>query len=389
MLSHWPALHRLQEANEMSHAHGPWEHYARRVCIHVADFLDFDGNYWPGGRQRHVMDLARVIRERWGREVVVLQKATRPFERLGPDNIPVVGFRVPLSSRGDSLLGYKTSRFLRPGDVMLYAGGEDGWPFFGENSKGIQHGIWWDFPLSLPKRSFQKLRTIRFARKLRSLLCVDTNFINWLREAAPDGHQLCLKCEYVPNYADTDALQPRGDGPPEGPIRLLIARRFEPKRGTHLFIEALGILDRERFPFHATICTVGGVDAVARLLERAGVAHKSSVFEDRMDTILGRYREADVAVVPTVWSEGTSLAAVEAISAGVPVVATPVGGLGNLVIPQFNGVIVQPTAAGIAEGIRQVASPDKWAKLHDNCLSMRSALSRAAWEERVCDWLRA
>ncbi|WP_420806389.1 glycosyltransferase family 4 protein [Vulgatibacter incomptus] len=220
-------------------------------------------------------------------------------------------------------------------------------------------------------------------------MCVDTNFINWLRGSVSDGLELSLKCNYIPNYADTDLLTPRNDTPPSTDPRLFFARRFERKRGTHLFIEALSNLRRDGFSFTASICTIGGADTIRRLLVQESLSEIVEVSEERMDSILGRYRHADIAVIPTLWSEGTSLAAVEAICAGVPVVTTPVGGLGNLVVPGFNGVVTAPTAHGIAEGIRQIAQPSAWLEYHKNCLSMRPSLSRSRWEERALAWVRS
>jgi glycosyltransferase involved in cell wall biosynthesis len=106
-----------------------------------------------------------------------------------------------------------------------------------------------------------------------------------------------------------------------------------------------------------------------------------------LDGMFDRYVDVDVAVVPTLWSEGTSLAAVEAICAGVPVVATAVGGLGNLVVPEFNGVIVRPEAAAIAAAVRAYQDEDRWRAHRRNCLSMRGAWSLERWEAGALAWL--
>ena len=52
---------------------------------------------------------------------------------------------------------------------------------------------------------------------------------------------------------------------------------------------------------------------------------------------------ADVAVVPTLYSEGTSLSCIEAMCAASAVLVTGVGGLSNLVLDDYNGLLVPPT----------------------------------------------
>jgi glycosyltransferase involved in cell wall biosynthesis len=80
---------------------------------------------------------------------------------------------------------------------------------------------------------------------------------------------------------------------------------------------------------------------------------------------------------------------VEAIAAGLPVVATPVGGLGNLVIPEFNGAIAAPDAEAIARAVTSIWKDGHWETMHRNCLSMRGALGIGRWREQVREWLEA
>jgi glycosyltransferase involved in cell wall biosynthesis len=221
---------------------------------------------------------------------------------------------------------------------------------------------------------------------VRSVLCVDTNFINWLRCQGKLGLDLCRKCVYVPNYTDLSRLSVSGERK-QLPLKLICARRYEEKRGTSLLIEALNLLGRGGFAFEAHISTIGGLDEIRAKLKSCGIGDEVSVSEDSMDEVLKRYGSADLAVVPTVWSEGTSLAAVEAICAGVPVIGTPVGGLGNLIVPGFNGYLVTPTPEAIADAIMRCSDLSSLAHMRANCLSMRDALGHASWTSRVLGWL--
>jgi glycosyltransferase involved in cell wall biosynthesis len=96
-----------------------------------------------------------------------------------------------------------------------------------------------------------------------------------------------------------------------------------------------------------------------------------------------------MAIVPTLWSEGTSLACVEAVAAGLPVVCSPVGGLGNLIMPGFNGTITHPEPQSLADAIAGIWRSGDWERMHHNCLSMRRALGIERWKQQVLAWLQS
>lgn len=370
----------------------PWDDWAERIVIHTPIYLDFDGSPSAGGRERHTRDFATLIRDRWRRPVVIVQMGHRDFETECADGFEVIGRRCHTeSSRGEpGLAWWLTQRFARRNDAVLYAAGERGWPFFRAGSKGIQHGVWWDGPLPLHKRLVQRERMLRFMRSMRSVLCVDTNFVNWLRVRGPAGLELASRCRYLPNYADTDRIAPGDpDRAPGRPLRLLYARRFQACRGPFLFLDALARLKQRGFPFHATMFTVGGEPELRRGVRERGIEQDVTLGRADMNGILAQYANADVAVVPTIWSEGTSFSAVEALCAGVPVVTTPVGGLGNLVIPGFNGEVAAPTPEGLAEAIERMGDEARWRRMRTSCLSMRSSLGMPRWRDQALEWIKA
>jgi len=63
------------------------------------------------------------------------------------------------------------------------------------------------------------------------------------------------------------------------------------------------------------------------------------------------HRQFHIAVAPSLASEGTTLSVLEAMAAGCAIVATPVGGITNLIIDDWNGVLVAADAAEIASAI--------------------------------------
>ena len=69
------------------------------------------------------------------------------------------------------------------------------------------------------------------------------------------------------------------------------------------------------------------------------------------DKTLSIHLQHDIAVVPSLASEGTSLSVAEAMATGCPVVATAVGGVTNMIISGYNGLLTMPNAASLIEGI--------------------------------------
>jgi glycosyltransferase involved in cell wall biosynthesis len=148
-------------------------------------------------------------------------------------------------------------------------------------------------------------------------------------------------------------------------------------------------LQARSIKFTAHISTNQGHEALQARASELGFSNRLTTSTDSMDEVLARYRNFDVAVIPTRWSEGTSLACVEALAAGLAVVTTPVGGLANLVIPGFNGYVVAPVAEQIAGALEELVCASNRQQMRANALSMRSALGIDMWQIQVQKWLEA
>lgn len=83
------------------------------------------------------------------------------------------------------------------------------------------------------------------------------------------------------------------------------------------------------------------------------------------DQVLAAWPHAAVAVVPSVWPEPFGMVAVEAMTAGVPVVASATGGLVDIVDDGVTGLLVPPgDAAALAAAVRKlVDNPDEARRL--------------------------
>ncbi len=364
-----------------------------KAAILVTHFTAGDGGRVEvagGGRPRMVRDLARYFVSRGiAVDVYERHRATAPFE-IEP-GIRVRRVRTPVSAWGDLVFALETRSRLDEYDLCCYASPEDGFPFFaGKRAFAMQHGIWWDSPAYGWARrkvtaAVQAIRNLAMCRRTAAVLCVDTNFINYLRLLGPAGNEAARNCFYVPNYADLDEFPT----PDERTIRrrfeqrrLVFLRRFEPPRGGPFFVEVCERLCQRGVEFQALIAGWGSEEQrvramVARNPELARRVTFQTAGLDSAAAILGG---AALSVVPTLWSEGTSLSAIESIVSGVPVVVSDVGGLGNLVLPGFNGAVCGVRADDFADAIeRMLARWEPYSRLARHCLSMREELSRQRW----------
>lgn len=103
--------------------------------------------------------------------------------------------------------------------------------------------------------------------------------------------------------------------------------------------------------------------AVQGRIERLGLAHHVLMLGHRSD-VPDVLAALDVAVSSSAF-EGTPLAILEYMDAGLPVVATRVGGIPDLIEPGENGLLVDPgDPAGLAAAIRELlADPSRAAEM--------------------------
>ena len=129
-----------------------------------------------------------------------------------------------------------------------------------------------------------------------------------------------------------------------GPI-LLFVGRIQPLKGLDVAVRTLAELGRA----DAQLVVVGGASGIegatelARvrlLIEQLGLVDRVKFYDPQPHHLLSTfYRAADVVLVPS-RSESFGLVALEAAACGIPVVATAVGGLLNLIEDGKTGFLV-------------------------------------------------
>lgn len=172
-----------------------------------------------------------------------------------------------------------------------------------------------------------------------------------------------------PISPDFEKSDEAADRIPTGRPVILCARRLTAKNGVRIAVHAMKLLkDRlRRRPdglLPLPVLVIAGDGEQRQLIENDGhamglehdVVMLGAVDTEKMQTLL---RWADLAVVPSVHMEGveeaTSLAALEAMAAGVPVIASNIGGLRQLVSHGKTGWLVPDgNADALAKAIETI-----------------------------------
>ncbi len=167
---------------------------------------------------------------------------------------------------------------------------------------------------------------------------------DYLRQETYSRFDTTGEIEVIPNFVDGDRFQPLKKSHfkqalcPNGEKVLVHVSNFRPVKRVGDVVEVFSRLRKEGLPLKLLL--VGdGPDRVPT----EHLARRLGVFEDvrflgKQDPVEEILSIADVFMIPS-GSETFGLAALEAMACGVPVVASNIGGLPELVIPGENGFL--------------------------------------------------
>lgn len=233
------------------------------------------------------------------------------------------------------------------------------------NVLAIQHGIAFDIPgdmipgfwgrtkfLQSVNKLLRCLRNVRRMDNVRNTVCVDYNYYNWYKTLGTVRAE--KNVWIIPNYSSglIGEEQVRAKLEKTAEVKKIVfARRFHEYRGALLFSRVVKRLMQEGINIDVTFAGEGPCrEQMEKILSDCGNVHFTSY--DAVESV--RFHSAfDMAVVPTIFSEGTSLSLCEAMAAGCFPVSTYVGGLSNILIDHYNGLLCAPTEQALYEAIRE------------------------------------
>jgi glycosyltransferase involved in cell wall biosynthesis len=140
---------------------------------------------------------------------------------------------------------------------------------------------------------------------------------------------------------------------------LVVVGALEARKGHDVLLAALATLANPRVQ---SLCAGEGTARGALEARRAALGLTGTVrFLGRVDDVPGLLAAADVAVMPS-RQEGLGVAALEAMAAGLPVIASQVGGLPEAIQDGATGLLVPPgDAAALAAAIARLAADPAYA----------------------------
>lgn len=168
-----------------------------------------------------------------------------------------------------------------------------------------------------------------------------------------DLHRCLQKTDYALHY----------------PPRLLHVGRFYPQKNHEIMLEALKLL-KVRGLSPKLICYGDGprFKEIKALTKEMGLDGQVD-FPGLCDNVYPRLAHGDVFLMPSKW-EGVPMAVIEAMATGLPVIASKVGGLPNLVEDGVDGILIEPTPENLAQSIADLLGDE----------AKRQSLGQAAYK---------
>ena len=369
--------------------------YNNKDCVSVkcSTFFDFMGsNYYSGGAERYLIDLYEIFKKR-GINLDIYQNAEKPFFRKY-NGINVIGMSLknePFDLGAYAYMDKQTKHYASlTSDVSqlhIYSAFFEAYPNCISPSIGISHGIGWDNEgnKNLDAISFWngKKMIIESAKQCDGLVSVDTNTANWFQTIDYEiGNQ---KFMVIPNYVDIEEFKPRANYTKvRDKIVIVYPRRLYKPRGVYIALETAEKLVKKykNIEFHFVgkgfKKETDDIDKLIKKYPKKVFRYSKSPFE-----MYQVYRDADISLIPTLYSEGTSLSCLEAMASGNLVVSTRIGGLSDLIINGYNGYLIEPNADALYEVLEKVIDNyDEQILIKEKAVDVAKAFNKEIWIEK-------
>lgn len=366
----------------------------QKIYLFVLWFLNPDGSgrELTGGMERYCRDLARLIRAA-GNEVQIIQKSHVPFDIEYEAGINVTGIPAALTVKGH-VTYYRQVRRMVPADApVIYVSQDLCLGGYFRRAVAVNHGIWWHGDFSWKKKLLVRWHQRKMLDWLRAVICVDTNYINWLHAEFSGRKNWRHKLSYICNYADTrifhapeQSLSTREGVSIVFPRRMMGAVLEDEPRGGLLLLEAIREFKSRNPSVNFTVRMVGRgtlADQLRAWCKENDMESNVEFFEAGFDEMPAVYRNSDIVVIPSTGTEGTSLSAIEGMCSGATTVVSHIGGLANIVIDGFNGYVADLSVSSLCHAIeRAVQNPIRFRQPIE-------ALSKQRWDSQVRGFLKS
>ena len=361
------------------------------IDIISRSYYSYDGKSATiGGVQTYITNLAQLLNGE-GYDVTIIQRGEADFVQ-NPDFATITGFTTkslnPKKLIKELYLKRCAQRKQDEKYLTIIASDQVIPDIKIPNSIVIQHGISWDmidesntpFAFAFLKKVAIACQLIRSLSNIENVVCVDYNYVNWYRTLES---QRKVKLNVIPNFT---AIPERQMKPENGPIKIIFARRLVKYRGTRLFGEVAKRLSQE-YGDRIDITIAGEGPDKGWMEEKMKGRNNVHFITYTSDESLKIHSDKHIAVVPTTGSEGTSLSLLEAMSAHCAVVCTNVGGMTNIILDHYNGLMINPSEGELYDALKNLIEDNATrTRLADKAYETAAgSFSLSLWQER---WLK-
>lgn len=332
-----------------------------------------------GGAERYVCDLSELFSSK-GYKVVLIQLGTNA-EGIWTQKISKMTVIGVNANCNDYLL---INGLLPSAKLAIYSGYTDWSGIYEANihpsSILISHGITWD----LPHRNTDIKMIKKTLNNFDNIVSVDTNTISWLRTTyANDLIDSPKNFQYIPNYVDIEKF--KHCHRISDTIKITFPRRLCEERGYWLLANNVSAIlnkyDNVEIEFIGFIHDRSIENNLNYLMSKFPnkVTHRF-VNPENMHEV---YQDTDISLIPTLFSEGTSLSCLEAMACGNVVIATNIGGLTNLVIDGYNGLLINPKEVDLIQALDKIITNKKLqVELSSNAIAVAQVFDKQIWFKR-------
>lgn len=224
---------------------------------------------------------------------------------------------------------------------------------------------WWDGPFPLRRTVYQWLEREFALHHFDRVITVSEH----MKGRILRGPTPAERVRVIHTGLDLSAVQTGGDGPafrtrlgiPLDAWVIGTVSRVSAEKGHHCLLEAVARLLEMHPSVHLLIC--GDGPARSQLEEQAahlGLQDRVT-FAGFIDDLYGALAAMDIFAQPSVEQEGFPTSVLEAQAAGLPIVASDIGGTSETLEPETTGILVKPgDVESLATALRTLlASPGR------------------------------
>lgn len=338
-----------------------------------------------GGVETYLKNLCNISIS-IGLKPYVIQNSKKYFEKK-ISNITIIGTG---NYKNKYLLKKAYTIADKNNDILVFGSSHMNLKNDFTHSIAIQHGIYWDKPkvknilfsknITTFLKCFQIFLEIKRNQRVNKIICVDYNYLNWYRALTRLTNENLI---VIPNFTPIPFSEKKAYE--RNKIKIIYARRFEEIRGITLMEKAFSILLKKYNNIELTFAGEGSLSSeVQSFFSDNKNVHFTSY---EIEQSVSFHKNFDIAIIPSTASEGTSLSLLEAMAAKCCIITTNIGGLSNIVINNFNGIIINPKINELVAAIEYlIKNPQEIGRMAETGYeTVKQGFSYEQWQK---NWIR-